>query len=127
MPHAELLRLRLRCDATAPRRVRKALDRLDEIRPARDDVLLVASELTTNAVLHSGSDSSSEIELRAELVPDGVRIAVSDEGRSQKQPRPRPASARMPGGLGLPIVEAISRRWGSERPNGLRVWAELAL
>jgi anti-sigma regulatory factor (Ser/Thr protein kinase) len=117
----------MRCDTSAPRLARQALERLMEIRPVRDDALLVASELTSNAVRHSGAAPAGEIELRAQLVPDGVLIEVIDEGRSGDIPHARASEAEAPGGFGLPVVEAISRRWGSERVRGTRVWAELRL
>jgi anti-sigma regulatory factor (Ser/Thr protein kinase) len=125
---AELLRVRLRSDSSAPRRARNALEQLTEIEPVREDVLLVASELTTNAVKHSGVGAHAEIELCAELIPDGgLLISVTDAGRSASVPQIRSHKATKPGGFGLPIVESVSRRWGSERRRGTRVWAELSL
>ena len=64
MRPAEILRLRLRCDASAPRLARRALERLDVITSVREEALLVTSELATNAVMHSGSEPSEEIELQ---------------------------------------------------------------
>jgi anti-sigma regulatory factor (Ser/Thr protein kinase) len=127
MRHAEILRLRLRCDISAPRLARRALERLSEIRPVRDDALLVASELTSNAVLHSGAAPNGQIEVCATLVPEGLRIEVTDEGRSGDTPHTRASDMAHAGGFGLPVVEAIAHRWGSERLQGTRVWAELAL
>ncbi len=124
---AEILHVRLACDPSAPRQARQALERIDEIAPVADDVLLVASELTTNAILHSGAPPGSEIELRAELDADAIVIEVIDEGRSASTPRMRPHDSSTPGGFGLPVVAALARRWGSERRDGMRVWAELAL
>lgn len=128
MRPAEILRLRLRCDPTAPARARAALADLDVIQPVREDALLIVSELATNAVLHSGSDPEDEFELRAELVENGVRIAVTDRGRSNRTPmrRDQPGSIG-PGGMGLRVVDTLSRRWGSDRHGCLSVWAELAL
>ena len=124
---APLLHVRLSCDSAAPREARRALERLREIRPVVDDAVLIASELTTNAILHSGAAPGSKIELRAELGRDVLLIEVIDEGRSPTTPRPRPRDTTSPGGFGLPVVAAIARRWGSERIGGMRVWAELAL
>ena len=127
MRSAEILRLRLRCDASAPRLARRAVERLDAITPVREAALLVTSELATNAVVHSGSDPSEEIELRAELAPDAVRIAVSDRHHSCNEPEVQPADHLRPGGNGLRVVEALGRRWGAERGDGLCVWVELPL
>lgn len=120
-----LLRCLLPCDASAPRTVRRALGALDVIGPVRDDALLVASELVTNAVLHSGCDPSEEVEFVAELLPGTLRIAVTDPGRSGRAPAPQPNYTGR-GGFGLRAVAAIARRWGTERQTGRLVWAELA-
>jgi serine/threonine-protein kinase RsbW len=127
MRDAEILRLRMRCDRSAPRRAREAIEGLSEIRPVRDDALLVASELTSNAVRHSGAAPTGQIELRAQLVPEGVVIEVIDEGRSGEVPHTRKADVDGPGGFGLPVIEAIALRWGAERLRGTRVWAELRM
>jgi hypothetical protein len=123
MSSAQILRLRLRCDQTAPRLARRALERLSEIKPVHDDALLLASELATSAV--RDADEGKEIELLAELVPDGLRIAVSNPspGQGTKDDLEPPGSR----GAGQRIVHALARRWGRERVNGEHVWAVLAL
>jgi anti-sigma regulatory factor (Ser/Thr protein kinase) len=126
-PLAELLHVRLPHGLSAPRQARQALERVDELEPLLDDVLLVASELTTNAVQHSGAPPGSEIALRAQLSADAILIEVTDEGQSRSTPHMRPMNTSVPGGFGLPVVAALARRWGSERRNGMRVWAELPL
>ncbi len=100
---------------------------LAAIDAVRDDALLIVSELATNAVMHSGSQPEEEFELRADLVPAGVRIAVTDQGRSATTPVRRDGNTFGPGGMGLRVVEALARRWGSERHQQLEVWAELTL
>jgi anti-sigma regulatory factor (Ser/Thr protein kinase) len=122
----ELLRCRVPCDASAPGLVRRALAGLDAIKPVRSEALLVASELVTNAVLHSGCEPTEEVEVVAEAIPGSLRIIVTDPGRSNSAPTlaTRPPG---PGSFGLRVVEAVARRWGAERCEGLRVWAELAL
>ena len=124
---AELLRLRLRCDASAPALARRAVAELAVIDPVREDALLIVSELATNAVIHSGSRPEDKFEIRADLVPAGLRIAVTDQGRSNTSPVRREGNHPGPGGMGLRVVEALARRWGSERDHHLEVWAELAL
>ena len=119
----EILRLRLRCDVFAPRRARRALEGLEAIEPVHDDALLVASELATNAVRRSARGADSEIELLAEFVPDGLRIAVTDTCRLA--PTPAPEAGQI--GLGLRIVQGIARRWGAERRDGRQMWAVLAI
>jgi anti-sigma regulatory factor (Ser/Thr protein kinase) len=123
---SELLRRVLPCDATAPHLVREALAALDALQPLPTDALLIASELVTNAVLHSGCDASDEVEVVAESLPGGLRIEVSDPGRSGSAPSLKPHTEK-PGGIGLQIVDSLARRWGAERGGRMRVWAELPL
>jgi hypothetical protein len=120
----EILRLRLRRDRTAPRVARGALAGLGEIGPIHDDALLVASELATEAVLDS--DGGAEIEFVAELVPDGLRIAVSNPISDRRAARGGARSA-LPDGPGMRIVRALARRWGAERADSERVWAVLGM
>jgi anti-sigma regulatory factor (Ser/Thr protein kinase) len=93
----------------------------------RDDVLLVASELVSNAVLHAGCDPTDEIEVVAELRASRFRLTVIDPGTSGSMPTVRGSDYRGPGGKGLQVVETLSRRWGSDRRDGTVVWAELSL
>jgi anti-sigma regulatory factor (Ser/Thr protein kinase) len=86
---------------------------------ALDDVLLIVSELVTNAVLHG----SGAIALRLEF--DGRRITgrVSDEGRGfASRGLDRPADRI--GGNGLHIVEQIASRWGVN-DDASQVWFEI--
>jgi serine/threonine-protein kinase RsbW len=122
---SKLLWCRLPCDSSAPQRARHALEPLAVIEPIRDDALLITSELVSNAVRHSGCDPEEELEVVAELTSEAVLIAVTDAGRSERTPARR--AATRDGGFGLGIVEALARRWGAERRDGLRVWAEIAL
>ncbi|MYY85922.1 ATP-binding protein, partial [Streptomyces sp. SID335] len=92
-------------------------------RAAAEDVLLVVSELVTNACLHAeGPD-----ELR--LSSDGkvLRIEVSDRGTGQPAPR-TPHRAGRPGGHGMFIVQRLCLDWGVVRNPGAAgktVWAEV--
>jgi anti-sigma regulatory factor (Ser/Thr protein kinase) len=122
-----LLSVRLPCEPTAPRKAREALSRLDSIESVLDDVLLVASELATNAVMHSGCTAGEEFELSAERRDGCVRIAVSDPGHGGGEPRRRTPDPSRPGGMGLAVVEQLSREWGADRSNWLQVWADLAV
>jgi anti-sigma regulatory factor (Ser/Thr protein kinase) len=123
----DLLQVLLRCDLSAPRLARQALSTLGMIDRVRDDVTLVASELVTNAVLHSGCDSSEEIELLVQIEPTLVRLVITDPGRCTTTPTLAGAEHRPYGGMGLRIVEALAQRWGSEQLAGTAVWAELSL
>jgi anti-sigma regulatory factor (Ser/Thr protein kinase) len=88
---------------------------------AGEQLVLVGSELVTNAVLHA----RTPLTLSLEHHPDRVRISVKDAS-------PAPATLRRyrPDdltGRGLGVVAALSHRWGiNAAPDGKVVWAEVA-
>ncbi|MFJ4522824.1 ATP-binding protein [Streptomyces sp. NPDC088810] len=92
-------------------------------RAAAEDVLLVVSELVTNACLHAeGPD-----ELRLACDNKVIRLEVSDRGTGQPAPR-TPHRAGRPGGHGMFIVQRLCLDWGVLRAPGTpgkTVWAEL--
>jgi anti-sigma regulatory factor (Ser/Thr protein kinase) len=123
----EILSLEVKCGSRAPAFVRMALGQIEGLGPARDDVILVASELVTNAVVHSGGSPADTIQVRAVLTRTGVSISVQDSGLSGDSPRLQEVDALAAGGRGLRIVKQIAHRWGFEHDRGHRVWAELHL
>ena len=85
------------------------------------DVLLVASELVTNAVLHAGPGG---VDLSVTLTDTSVRIEVVDA--SPSLPAPRPPTDDRTNGRGLLLVDAVAGSWGAELDHdGKRVWAEV--
>lgn len=92
--------------------------------PATDAVLLVASELITNAVRHG----AGTVELRVLVEPDCVRLEVLDEGSVVVRAPSQSPSPSALGGRGLLLVEGVSQRWGSQVDASGRtlVWAELS-
>lgn len=89
-----------------------------------DAVLLVVSELVTNAVLHA----RSEFELTLQNSDQVVRVEVSD--RNPRLPvwatgAPQDAYS----GRGLALVRSLATDWGVEchEGNGKTVWCELAV
>lgn len=119
----QVLRLEVPCDPKAPGTVRAALNRIAGGSRNVDDILLVASELTTNAVLHSGCAETHKLEFEAAIGPGSVVVSVRDPGLSEQSVRARGSG----GGWGLRIVDQLAARWGTERGDGYRVWAEIAL
>ena len=86
--------------------------------PARADIVLVVSELVTNAIRHAGGHGA----LRLVVGLDDVRIEVDDH---QTRLRPGSTDVNSKGGRGLALVAAMSARWGVvTRPDGKTVWAE---
>ncbi|MEV7424981.1 MULTISPECIES: ATP-binding protein [unclassified Streptomyces] len=93
-------------------------------RAAAEDVLLVVSELVTNACLHAEGPEG----LRVSYGTKALRLEVSDRGTGQPAPR-TPHRAGRPGGHGMFIVQRLCLDWGVVRtPDaaGKTVWAELA-
>jgi len=117
--------MELPCDRHAPATVRHALDEAGSLGQLRDNGRLVATELVANAVLHSGCANGHTIRVRAELFADHLLISVHDPGLSGGDATPASEEQRT-GGWGLRIVDQLARRWGTERPDGYHVWAELA-
>lgn len=122
----ELLLLEVACAPEAAGLVRAAVRRIEGLGAMRDDAILVASELVTNAVVHSGGSPADTIRVRATLVGGQVSISVHDPGLSADSPYVRAADISQRSGRGLLIVKRVARRWGFERDYGSRVWAELA-
>jgi len=85
-----------------------------------EDVLLVVSELVSNAVLHGRGD----IELR--LAYDGSRVTgdVVDQGASFVRPVHRLAHGQI-GGNGLHIVDRVASCWGIN-DDAAHVWFEIS-
>lgn len=122
-----VLSLELPCDPAAPATVRDALSELPGLDWVLGDVMLVASELVNNAVLHSGCPPEDTLDITVALESGAVSVRVLDPGVSGKVARPKPAAEFDQGGWGLKIVEQLSSRWGTRRSDGYEVWAEVAL
>jgi anti-sigma regulatory factor (Ser/Thr protein kinase) len=119
------LSLEVRCDPRAPRVVRESLVAVHDGGWSLADGLLVASELVTNAVKHSGCTGVHDLRVDIGRRRDGLLISVHDPGLSGTAVEPVRSERSEPGGWGLQLIERLSVRWGSERPDGYRVWAEL--
>ena len=93
-----------------------------------DDVLLVLSELATNAVRHSSSKlPGGRVMVRVSEVEVGlVRVEVIDEGSDDVPCRREPDFDRCTG-RGLHLVEMLSKEWGHHRIGPICgcVWAEV--
>jgi CheY-like chemotaxis protein len=110
-------------DNLAPRAARRFVD--DVLAAAGygdvlDTVELLVTELVTNAVTHARSEATVLIR----LLPDAVRVEVTDLDDSFPVRRiPHPDR---PGGRGLELVEQMSRSWGIDMLEvGKRTWFEV--
>jgi anti-sigma regulatory factor (Ser/Thr protein kinase) len=90
--------------------------------PVLDDVLLLTSELVTNAVQHG----AGEIHCCLWTGPKVLRVEVSEAGSAF--PAPVEAGPDALSGRGLHIVSTIASRWGAAPDpsnHGKTVWFEI--
>ncbi|WP_223281302.1 ATP-binding protein [Streptomyces antnestii] len=91
------------------------------------DAVLLVSELTTNAVLHT---DSGHVLCGLTLTGDErrLRIELHDADRTPVRPPEHRAGPGEESGRGLLLVQQLADRWGSARSTraeGKVVWAEL--
>ena len=85
-------------------------------------LVLMVSEVVTNALLHGGDGGDVEL---AVVEEDGVvRVEVCDHGDGFV-PEPKALDPDGDGGFGLYLVEQLSDRWGWSRSDCTTVWFEL--
>jgi two-component sensor histidine kinase len=113
-PGPARLQLELPPEPGAPAAARRALRTLP-LGDRAEDVLLLASELVTNAVVHAGAHGP--ILLVAEWSPGQTRVEVRDRRGFE--------SSASVDGYGRQILDGASERWGVERDDGTAVWFEV--
>ncbi len=122
------LRIELERDVGAPARARAAVDRFCEgqdVSPsAVATLLLLVSEVVTNAVIHPEAERRAMITLHAWLTRGTVHVEVQDAG-PRFTPAPRNPD-RLDGGFGLYLVEREAARWGVGPGPTTTVWFEVA-
>src|SRR3954447_25509933 len=124
---AETLVLELASGPTAGSGARRALLAGNGILPSsvRDDVLLLVTELVTNAVRHSGAGANGLVRVELRPGPDTVRVAVSDGGTGFAADSP-PERGGAEGGWGLALVDRIADRWAvTPTASGTCAWFEI--
>jgi anti-sigma regulatory factor (Ser/Thr protein kinase) len=85
----------------------------------QEDIVLVVSELVTNAILHG--ESAQQLRLRR--TSRRVVVEVFDNGR--RMPHPRVADVEAENGRGLYLVARLADRWGARPVHGGKVvWCE---
>ncbi|MFG3498873.1 ATP-binding protein [Streptomyces sp. NPDC047928] len=114
--------------SVARRRVRAVLTDWRLSTDVADEVLLLASELLTNAITHALPPATLRL---SRVLVDGreaVRVEMTDAGPAT--PAARPASGFDPDehGRGIGIVMALSARCGvRERADGTSRWADVVV
>ncbi|MEU8648585.1 ATP-binding protein [Streptomyces sp. NPDC048737] len=93
--------------------------------PLAETLILLVSELVTNAVVHTGCPAVLRLSLPdVEAGRATVRLEVVDG--SSRAPVPRCVGDGATGGRGLALVDGLADRWGwSVEGPGKRVWCEL--
>jgi anti-sigma regulatory factor (Ser/Thr protein kinase) len=124
---ARSLRLELERDIAAPALARSAVSEqllsLGVDGSFGQTVVLLVSEVVSNAVRHSNGPPEQQISLDATVTDRVVRIAVTDAG-SGFSPRPRDPE-RLGEGYGLYLVAKAASAWGVDTEDGTTVWFEL--
>ncbi|MFH9571913.1 ATP-binding protein [Streptomyces sp. NPDC017230] len=100
--------------------------RADE--PLAETLVLLVSELVTNAVVHTGRSAVLRLVLPGTVAGESeeatVRLEVDDA--SDRAPVPRCVNGEATGGRGLALVDGLADRWGwSREGTGKRIWCEL--
>ena len=91
----------------------------------RDDLLVLVSELVTNAVIHGRPD----VVLHLIVASGQVRVEVYDRGKTFSFVGAPSVSVNQSSGRGLAIVDTLATSWGTTvaPSRGKAVWFELSL
>jgi len=93
--------------------------------PVLDEAVLLASELSTNAVMHTASGDGGTFDVAVCRYASSVRVEVRDAG-SRRVPVARPHDDLAEEGRGLGLVDFVADRWGhSGDGEGRSVYFEL--
>ncbi len=100
---------------------------LGDLHPALDNVVLLTSELVTNAITHSRSRRrGGAVQVVITESEAGVRVEVCDQGSELSAPVVR-SEVFASDGHGLFLVQSLADQWGYVRDdNGTTVWFWIA-
>lgn len=103
-------------------RVRQIVGDVDGV----DDVVLVASELATNAIRHSASgEPGGSYELQVVALSDAWHVRIGDQG-PRRSPNPTDKLDADEAGRGMAVVAGLARSWAViGNSAGRTVWAEI--
>ncbi|MEU0986383.1 MULTISPECIES: ATP-binding protein [unclassified Streptomyces] len=93
--------------------------------PLADTLILLISELVTNAVVHTGCPAVLRMLFGAGVAEAGtVRVEVADN--CSRPPRQRHADGDDTNGRGLELVDGLADRWGwKPEGSGKSIWCEV--
>jgi anti-sigma regulatory factor (Ser/Thr protein kinase) len=124
---ASSLRLELERDVSAPAIARAAVsERAIELGvdgSFGNTLILLVSEVVSNAVRHSPGPADAPIKLLATMSEEKIRVAVTDAGEGFT-PRAREPDS-LSDGYGLYLLDKAASSWGVESTGGTTVWFEL--
>ncbi len=117
--------LKLDRDEQAPARARDWIAQLVSHLPTdvSSDIVLLTHELVTNAARYS---DGGRIWLAALVLPDLVRVEVSDEGGAT-EPVMIPPQPYATSGRGLVWVDHLADGWGTAKERATSVWFQIEL
>lgn len=127
-PHdTPALHLVLEAGPHAPAEARAAIAEFSESHGLKSDtlatVMLLVSEVVTNAVVHPEIQPPAEISILASLADAMLHVEITDQGAGftpeARDPR------RVDGGYGLYLLDKAAARWGIERRAGTTVWFDV--
>ncbi|MFJ9029086.1 ATP-binding protein [Streptomyces sp. NPDC102274] len=106
-------------------RSRLAGSGIEDDEPVAETLILLISELVTNAVVHTGCPAVLRMLFGSGAAEAGtVRVEVADT--SACPPRPRHADGEDTNGRGLELVDGLADRWGWQPEGaGKRIWCEV--
>ena len=106
---------------------RQAVVGLPVPREAREQLMLLVSELVTNAVVHPDAAPGDPVRLQIRIRSGRARIEVRDGGHGFTARPSADVDPLVIGGQGLVIVAALSDTWGVDRNpgGGCTVWCEV--
>jgi anti-sigma regulatory factor (Ser/Thr protein kinase) len=128
MTAAEAAKPEMRVFLGLPRQVQNVREFVAEMLdacPVADDVVLLASEVATNAILHTASGKGGTFMVTVLPMGGFVRVEVHDDG-SDVAPDVHVPQTPAESGSGLYLVEALATRWGHlGNRDGRMVWFEV--
>lgn len=99
-----------------------------------ETLVLLVSELVTNAVVHTGRSAVLRLVLPEAAPgepggpgkPEEITVRLEVDDASDLAPVPRCVDDEATGGRGLALVDGLADRWGwSREGTGKRIWCEL--
>lgn len=114
---AAMHRFDLEANDLAARQLRRELEKLqyDFDEDTVDLLKLAATEMVTNAVIHSGAaDSGGRVIVYVRVGSPSLLVKVCDRGPGVHQPATKP-DVMSEGGRGLFLVDTLTKSWGTSK------------